>query len=305
MQCVQFSNVTFTSLSSTLTSTIDNAYIAAEQLGENPALCAANSTFFTSYTACQNCVVANGDPTKVSLQTSVEPEFAPFINFCSAQSAQPALGTGASSTSTETATPIPVTSSVNLAQLSLSQAKLSLLAEASSLGLDLGTTEQVTSTVFYTPKATSSQNSTSTCEISPLPKVQLLTIIAALAATPSPPITKVTTSINRAWIAGAVVGPIFFVALGILAFWLWRRRKRRTVVTADSQQPDEENKEDMIKAQLHADSLQIQRHELEGHTTTELCNERVQELPALEPVGSELSAKKQVFIQRKPVSGVI
>lgn len=76
------------------------------------------------------------------------------------------------------------------------------------------------------------------------------------------------------------------------------------MVTADSQQPDEENKEDMIKAQLHADSLQIQRHELEGHGTTELGKEGVSELPALEPVGSELSAKKQASIQRKPVGGV-
>lgn len=75
------------------------------------------------------------------------------------------------------------------------------------------------------------------------------------------------------------------------------------MAAAYSQQPDEEKKEDMIKAQLHADSFQIQRHELEGHATAELGNERVPELSALEPVGSELSVKKQTFIQRKPVGG--
>lgn len=62
--------------------------------------------------------------------------------------------------------------------------------------------------------------------------------------------------------------------------------------------PDEEKKEDMIKAQLHADSI---RHELEGHATAELDNEPPSELPVLEPVGSELSARRENFIRRKPV----
>ena len=57
----------------------------------------------------------------------------------------------------------------------------------------------------------------------------------------------------------------------------------------------------IMKAQLHGDSMP--RHELEGHATTELYNEPVPGLPALEPVGQELSAKKQVFIRRKLVGG--
>jgi hypothetical protein len=79
------------------------------------------------------------------------------------------------------------------------------------------------------------------------------------------------------------------------------RKKRRSAVIANKQQPHEEKKDVMMKAQLHGDSMP--RHELEGHTATELYNEPVPELPALEPVGSELSAKKQVFIRRKPVGG--
>jgi hypothetical protein len=75
------------------------------------------------------------------------------------------------------------------------------------------------------------------------------------------------------------------------------RKKRRSTVIANKQQPDEE-----MKAQLHGDSMP--RHELEGHAANELDNKPVPELPALEPVGSELSAKKQVFIRRKPVGGV-
>jgi hypothetical protein len=81
------------------------------------------------------------------------------------------------------------------------------------------------------------------------------------------------------------------------------RKKRRRAVIANEPQPDEEEKEKdlTMKAQLHGDSMA--RHELEGHATTELDNDPVQELPALEPVGSELYAQKQGFIGRKPVGG--
>jgi hypothetical protein len=74
------------------------------------------------------------------------------------------------------------------------------------------------------------------------------------------------------------------------------------MVITNNEQLDEEMKDVMAKAQLQGYSMP--RHELEGHTTAELSNEPVLELPAMEPVGSELSAKKQVFIRRKPVGGV-
>lgn len=80
------------------------------------------------------------------------------------------------------------------------------------------------------------------------------------------------------------------------------RKKRRRAVIANEPQLDEEEKEKdltMKKAQLHGDSKPM--HELEGHAPKEVDNDPVGELPALEPVGSELSAKKQVLIRRKPV----
>jgi hypothetical protein len=81
------------------------------------------------------------------------------------------------------------------------------------------------------------------------------------------------------------------------------RKKRRSAIVANEPQPDEEQKEKdlVMKAQLHGDSKPM--HELEGHAPKEVDNDPVRELSALEPVGSELSAKKQVFIRRKPVGG--
>lgn len=66
-----------------------------------------------------------------------------------------------------------------------------------------------------------------------------------------------------------------------------------------NKQLDGEKNDDMMKAQLHADSLQ--RHGLEAQATTEVGGERASELPALEPVGSELSANKEYFIRRKAI----
>jgi hypothetical protein len=88
----------------------NNCYVEAQSVGKSPALCASGSAFESDLNACNGCVAANGDSSKVTLQTYVDPEFEPFISFCSAQSAQPELG---ASTSTSTATVVPVPATQN------------------------------------------------------------------------------------------------------------------------------------------------------------------------------------------------
>lgn len=78
--------------------TCNNCFIEAQKVGKSPALCASGSAFKIDLGACDDCVVANGDSTKVTLQTFVDPEFEPFISFCSAQSAQPEVGASTSMT---------------------------------------------------------------------------------------------------------------------------------------------------------------------------------------------------------------
>jgi hypothetical protein len=89
----------------------NNCYIEAQKVGKSPALCVPGSAFESDLGSCNDCVTANGDQTKSSLQSYVEPEFEPFLSFCSAQSAQPELG----STSTSTFTPAAQTQSVVVA----------------------------------------------------------------------------------------------------------------------------------------------------------------------------------------------
>ena len=114
----------------------------------------------------------------------------------------------------------------------------------------------------------------------------MLTALASSTAISSAPAS--TGSTNHAWIAGAVLGPIMVIFAAILAVFLIRRRKKKRRV-AMTQEVDPEKKNGGLpeKAQLHADSLANPRQELEGEGSPEPMSE----LPALEPVGSELGGK--------------
>jgi hypothetical protein len=68
-----------------LTINSDNAYIDAQAVGLSPALCASGSAFESNYTACQTCIIANSNSTKVTVTTYVDPEFASFLSFCDNQ----------------------------------------------------------------------------------------------------------------------------------------------------------------------------------------------------------------------------
>jgi hypothetical protein len=95
----------------------NNCLIEAQMVGKSPALCLPNSAFESDFQSCQSCVVANGDSTKATLQTYVEPQFEQFISFCQVQSAQPEQGSAAASTSTETVVPVEATQNVVVATL--------------------------------------------------------------------------------------------------------------------------------------------------------------------------------------------
>jgi len=90
----------------------NDCYIEAQRVGLSPGLCTPGSPFESDYGACQACVAANGDSLKISLQTYVEPEFQPFIDFCNAT---PATEVQSTSTSTAVVIPAPVTESVVVA----------------------------------------------------------------------------------------------------------------------------------------------------------------------------------------------
>jgi hypothetical protein len=125
----------------------NNCYLEAQRVGKSPALCAPGSPFESDYASCQSCVAANGDLTKVSLQTYVVPEFEPFLSFCQAQPAIPEISSSAAgtTTSTKTVTPGTATESVVVAT-----------ATASTPTLTVGVTTQALANANTSPVATSS-----------------------------------------------------------------------------------------------------------------------------------------------------
>ncbi|CAG8955837.1 hypothetical protein HYFRA_00011706 [Hymenoscyphus fraxineus] len=95
----------------------------------------------------------------------------------------------------------------------------------------------------------------------------------------TPPISK-----SHTWVAGAVIGPAL-VLLSVASFFFIRRRRNRKV--RDAQAMRERGGEDDAtgyKAQLHGDSVVKVHHELPA--------EDWPELPAREPVGSELAEER-------------
>jgi hypothetical protein len=87
-----------------------------------------------------------------------------------------------------------------------------------------------------------------------------------------------------------VIGPVFFLFVLVAALFFYSRRNRKQNETITTTTDDAEKKEgdEHVKAQLHGDSVAVKRHELEGERSPEL----VWELPALEPVGTELKGRK-------------
>ncbi|KAE9373225.1 hypothetical protein N431DRAFT_226243 [Stipitochalara longipes BDJ] len=228
----------------------NNAYIEAQKAGKTPALCAAGSAFLADVGQCQDCIVAHGDSTNASLTTYVDPEFAPFLDFC------------ANSTTNSSGSSLISSQLSVLSVAATIQAALSSKASEGSLSIvtQISTVVSVSILTVQEPSATSTSNPTA----SPNP-------------TPHPS--------SKAWIAGAVIGPVLFAFAIVLALFFYRsrNRKRNEPITATD---DAEKKDD--KAQLHGDSIATKYHELEGERSPEL----VWELPSLEPVGTELQGRK-------------
>ncbi|CZR64263.1 uncharacterized protein PAC_14161 [Phialocephala subalpina] len=94
---------------------------------------------------------------------------------------------------------------------------------------------------------------------------------------------------NYAWIAGLLVGIlILLAAIGVALFYLRKRRKAKELAEAEvGTDPDKKEPDVQDKAQLHAESMAVLRHELGTGTEPRT----ISELPALELVGSELQGR--------------
>ncbi|KAH9214953.1 hypothetical protein DL95DRAFT_446140 [Leptodontidium sp. 2 PMI_412] len=242
--------------------TCNNAYVEAEAGGLSPALCAPGSPFSLAYEACSSCVIANSDGSAVSTQVYVQPQFAPFVDFCAAQTPVPENATAPAPNATEVA--------IFSSQLSVLSYIASVASAASSLGL-LNATATATVIITVTPSVTS---------ISGTGTIGLAGQVTSggPTQTPLPKETLTPKPASKTWIAGAIAGPILFFLL-IDGIWFFVRRRRRGLAPGPYVTE---------KAQLHADSVVKPTYELEGEGEVQ----RISELPAKEPVGNEMDVRR-------------
>lgn len=93
-----------------------------------------------------------------------------------------------------------------------------------------------------------------------------------------------------------MLGPVVLLTIIAVGIFILRRRQERSKGAIPGQEQLEDEKKE--KAQLHAESLKIQRHEMDGEGEPE---SRV-ELPAMEPVGSELDVQRTAGAQARGAS---
>lgn len=107
--------------------------------------------------------------------------------------------------------------------------------------------------------------------------------------TSSSPNTSGSKHRNYAWVAGLLVGIlVLLAAIGVALLCLRKRRKAKQLFQAEvGTNLDKKDSDIQDKAQLHAESIAVPRHEL--GTGTEL--REISELPAIEPVGAELHGR--------------
>ncbi|PVH87932.1 hypothetical protein DL98DRAFT_632164 [Cadophora sp. DSE1049] len=236
--------------------TCNNAYLEAESVGLSPELCAVDSGFLQGYEYCQSCVSANSANGSESVQVYVDPKFAKFIDYCNAQEPIPVIFP-ANATSTVT-TVNATAASLYTSQRSAFSYYASVYSAASLLGL---------------------LNATTIVLVTVTPSVSAF-IGTITTQTSTPKETPTPESSSKAWIAGAVAGPVLLLLLSAGIWFFIRKKKLQSQQVTGLNTPE--------KAQLHSDSVVKPTYELEGEGEVQ----NISELPAREPVGNELDVRR-------------
>ncbi|KAL2829426.1 hypothetical protein BDW59DRAFT_35739 [Aspergillus cavernicola] len=246
----------------------NNAAMEAQFVGRSASLCTPNSNFMNLYTHCISCIQENintNDTASGLPAGDTVPLLNQFIEYCDS------LGND---------TDIPEINSLLASWSALSQTQSALQESLASLGYNLTSSTVTISSTDIDRTTTTSPPPTST-----LPSTASATDRDSQAETGSESSSSPDTKV----IVPAVVVPIVVLLIAaVVAAWAFmdRRNKRRK---AREELLDDGGE---TKAQLHADSF---RPELEAIVTTkkgtDSSNEgEIAELPAREPVGSEMPA---------------
>jgi hypothetical protein len=140
----------------------------------------------------------------------------------------------------------------------------------------------------YGTVSTTSQQPLTTSAISSITPAAVAPSSSATSASPPPQITTKNQSLNQSWIAGPVIGSILGMATVAIVIYFTRRKQRRDAQAMAMHGKDFEDIDSgsstLTQGKLLLHSESVPAREL---PTNEVC-----ELPAVEPVGSELATPR-------------
>ncbi|KAL2870123.1 uncharacterized protein BJX67DRAFT_378661 [Aspergillus lucknowensis] len=245
----------------------NNAVLEAQNVGRVPELCAPDSTFTILREECASCItsqISNDNSSDGQSETdTLPPDFDQYIDYCESESDNPD-----------------------------SPDIVSLLESWSSLAATQSAIQETLSSLGYNFLTTSTDVSTGTTSTT-LPTTST-TLLPTASATGNPTESpnansQSSTSPDIGVIVPAVVVPVVFVSLIAVfaAIFFLRRRRRQTALERErGRKSDYEG-----KAQLHADAFRPELDAVDAVKKiypSELAQNEVAELPAREPVGSEM-----------------
>ncbi|KAH9212067.1 hypothetical protein DL95DRAFT_391917 [Leptodontidium sp. 2 PMI_412] len=253
--------------------------------------CVANSSFITNCGACQQCILTyNVENGRTEATTQMEVVMINIINLCDNTTVAPqvsALQSQASRISKFGAMLASATLSVSASITTSTQA-------ATTSGVEFWKTvdsndpsfQSVLATATWAPAFSSWKAAASASTASSSAPTSSSSTVPLPTAEPTPPL-------NKSWIAGPVIGSVLGLCTVIVVIFFTRRRHMQTLammnpptISITKQFNDGESTHSQpSKAQLHSDCIEAK--ELENSEVVMPA-----ELPALEPVGSELSTPR-------------
>ncbi|KAL4782608.1 hypothetical protein BJX76DRAFT_287310 [Aspergillus varians] len=246
---------------------LDDASLLAQDTGLNPSLCATGSEFMQAYLTCVNCLedtlstneTSGGRPAGNQISNLNQ-----IIGYC-----------GGEESGTDTGGALDINSLLS-SWSALASTQSAIQATLSSLGYNFSTTPTGTGTRTGTGVASTTLLGTATAT-------------ATATATGGTDTGSDSSNSNVKVIVPAVVVPVVVVLIAaVVAAWVFMRRRQRRQGMEQNGVGKEEYEG---KAQLHADSFrpELDSAMLVKATSTDRID-GVAELPAREPVGSEMDA---------------
>ncbi|KAL2070988.1 hypothetical protein VTL71DRAFT_14014 [Oculimacula yallundae] len=250
--------------------------------------CVANSSFITNCGACQQCILTyNVETGRTEVSTQMEVVMINIINLCNNTTVSPQVSALQSQASRISRMGVMLASATLNVTVSITSTAQPLTTSGAEFWRTVDSNnpsfQSVLATATWAPEFSSWKAAASTSTATPTSSSTSIPLPAAGSA----------PSLNTSWIAGPVIGSILGLCTVIVVIFFTRRRHMQAIVLMNAPaisitkdfNDTESIRSQPSKPQLHSEC--VEARELENCEVVMPA-----ELPALEPVGSEMSTPR-------------